>query len=157
MKKIAIIILIGTLAIVGVYFVSRVQNTATTQIVPEGQPTDAPENESILSGEGKYVAYKDGILDTDTEGRRVLFFYASWCPLCRPVDAALKADTSSLPSDVRIIRVHYNDPETLESDKKIAQKYAITYQHTFVQIDSQGEEITRWNGGGIPEILQNIQ
>ena len=41
--------------------------------------------------------------------------------------------------------------------KELAQKYSITYQHTFVQIDAEGKEITKWNGGKIDELLTNIK
>ena len=37
------------------------------------------------------------------------------------------------------------------------EKYGITYQHTFVQIDAEGKEITKWNGGKIDELLTNIK
>ena len=39
----------------------------------------------------------------------------------------------------------------------LAKKYGITYQHTFVQIDSQGKEVTKWNGGQTDELAANIK
>jgi thioredoxin-related protein len=48
-------------------------------------------------------------------------------------------------------------PETDQEEKDLAKKYGITYQHTFVQIDSKGNEITKWNGGKTDELLAKIK
>lgn len=55
-----------------------------------------------------------------------------------------------------IFRVNYNDPETDDQEKELAKKYEITYQHTFVQVDEGGNVITKWNGGGLTELLENL-
>lgn len=109
------------------------------------------------SSASRYVEYSKAALDQAASNRRVLFFYANWCPTCRPTDANLKENTSKIPVDVTVIRVNYNDTETDQEEKDLAKKYGITYQHTFVQIDSQGREITKWNGGQIGELLANIK
>lgn len=106
---------------------------------------------------GSYVEYSKEELEKSADKRRVLFFYASWCPTCRPTDTNLKANLDKLPEDLKVIRVNYNDPETDQEEKDLARKYGITYQHTFVQIDSEGKEITKWNGGQLPELLANIK
>ena len=105
----------------------------------------------------RYVQYSKSALDSATANRRVLFFYASWCPTCRPADESFTQNVNKIPEDVTLIRVNYNDPETDQEEKDLAKKYHITYQHTFVQIDSMGKEITKWNGGQIDELLSNIK
>lgn len=109
------------------------------------------------SANARYLPYSRVVFDQEVENRRVLFFYASWCPTCRPTDANLKENENKIPEDATVIRVNYNDPETDEEEKDLAQKYGITYQHTFVQIDSQGNKITAWNGGQIDELVNNIK
>lgn len=89
--------------------------------------------------------------------RRILFFYASWCPTCIPADKILSSSQSSLPEDVIIYRLNYNDPDTDQVEADLAKKYGVTYQHTFVQIDESGEVVTKWNGGGISELLTNLK
>ncbi len=81
----------------------------------------------------------------------VLFFRASWCPTCPAVDADIKANLSKIPSDLTILDVNYDNSASLK------QKYGVTYQHTFVQVDSAGTEITKWNGGQTDELLANIK
>ena len=106
---------------------------------------------------GNYVEYSKAALDDASANRRVLFFYANWCPTCRPTDADLTANKSKLPADVTVLRVNYNDTDTDQEEKDLAKKYGITYQHTFVQIDVNGKEIAKWNGGQIDELLANIK
>lgn len=105
----------------------------------------------------RYVQYSKSALESASGNRRVLFFYASWCPTCKPADASFTQNVSKIPEDVTLIRVNYNDPETDQEEKDLAKKYGITYQHTFVQIDSTGKEVTKWNGGQIDELLSNIK
>ncbi len=104
----------------------------------------------------KYVEYSKTNLESASD-KRVLFFYASWCPTCRPADVNFKANISKIPDNVTLFRVNYNDPETNQEEKDLDRKYNVTYQHTFVQIDAKGKEITRWNGGQIDELLSNIK
>lgn len=122
------------------------------------QPTNPVSNEV---GESKnllkYVPFDATTLLEGQSEKIVLFFYASWCPTCRPVDAELRKEAAKIPAGVKIIRVNYKDPDTDENEKELAKKYGITYQHTFVQIDSNGQEVNKWNGGGLDQILKNIK
>lgn len=70
----------------------------------------------------------------------VLFFRASWCPTCRAVDADIKTNLSKIPSSLAILDVDYDNSTALK------QKYGVTYQHTFVQVDKDGNLIKKWSG-----------
>lgn len=115
------------------------------------------EEESTMQSDARYVTYSTDALDNAANTRRVLFFYANWCPTCRPVDENLQTSQATLPEDVTVIRVNYNDTDTDQEEKDLAKQYGVTYQHTFVQIDSQGNEVTKWNGGDVTQLLENIQ
>jgi len=70
----------------------------------------------------------------------VLFFRASWCPTCRALDADIKANLSKIPESLAILDVNYDNSTALK------QKYGVTYQHTFVQVDKDGNLIKKWSG-----------
>lgn len=120
-----------------------------------GENNSGADANSIL--DTRYIQYSESAFENSSGNRRVLFFYASWCPTCRPADASFTQNISKIPNDLTVIRVNYNDPNTDQDEKDLAKKYGITYQHTFVQIDNTGKEINKWNGGGLDELLSNVR
>lgn len=119
-----------------------------------GETTNSTE--TMAEPPRSYVVHQDGVLENYEDKRRVLFFYASWCPTCQPVDRELREE-AILPADVMVIRVNYNDPDTDSAEEALAEKYGITYQHTFVIIDGQGNELDKWNGGDVDQIVARLQ
>ena len=107
--------------------------------------------------DSRYVEYSKGVLDGSANKRRVLYFYANWCPTCKPANEDFTKNSNKIPEDMVVIRVNYNDTNTDQEEKDLAKKYAITYQHTFVQIDGLGKEVTKWNGGKTDDLLTNIK
>lgn len=132
-------------------------NLIQKDIDSEAKKSSVKEKEDFSVGNSRYTPYSQALLDNAANSRRVLFFYASWCPTCRPADADFQKNSDKIPSDVVVLRVNYNDPDTDQEEKDLAKKYGITYQHTFVQIDSLGNEVTKWNGGKLVELLAHIK
>lgn len=172
-----IIIIVAVVAVVGIGAYTLSQNSAKSESVMQKntqnsmKKTENPEQEVVEKKAGeamakktddkmmvdsRYVEYSKAALEKAASNRRVLFFYANWCPICKPADADFKTNANKIPSDVIVIRVNYNDTDTDQEEKDLAKKYGITYQHTFVQIDSLGKEVTKWNGGQISELLSKI-
>ena len=143
-----IFITVLAVAVVG-YFVFTRESPQVTQPMVE-KPT-------AMTAPTRYVEYQTDTLDQVSANRRVLFFYANWCSTCRPADANFRENESQIPQDVILFRVNYNDPDTDADERTLAQRHQITYQHTFVQIDSQGNPVTRWNGGALDELLNNLK
>lgn len=132
------------------------------KMMEQTENTMMPEEKVSESGEammakGAYVEYGPGVLEGSKATKRVLFFYASWCPFCKPADAEFRDRMSEIPAGVTVIRVNYNDPGTDQAEKDLAAKYGVTYQHTFVQIDQDGNVVTKWNGGKLAELQKNIK
>lgn len=101
---------------------------------------------------GSYESYTPEKLARAESGDVVLFFHASWCPSCRGLDADIKKNMSEIPENVSILQVDY-DAET-----ELKKKYGVTTQHTLVQVDAQGNMITKWSGGGsLENLLSKIQ
>lgn len=123
-----------------------------------GEETSAMEdNDRVAPAGSRYLVYQDTALTEISGNRRVLFFYANWCPTCIPADRNFNANQDQIPEDVVVIRINYNDQETSADEKDLAKQYGITYQHTFVQIDENGQEVAKWNGGQIEELLSNLK
>jgi thiol-disulfide isomerase/thioredoxin len=80
----------------------------------------------------------------------VLFFTADWCPTCKAALRDLDANGAKL-GDRRIVLVDY-DRETA-----LKKRYNVTYQHTWVWIDAAGAALATWNGGGVQEIVEQVQ
>jgi thiol-disulfide isomerase/thioredoxin len=166
----AIVAVIAVIAVLGIGVYTLMKKDVVT-MPKEGislEPTNAMVKKSDNSVNGKkkmddtvagsrYVQYSREEAETAAGVRRVLYFYASWCPTCKYADISFTQNVSKVPGDVILIRINYNDPETDQEEKDLAKKYGITYQHTFVQIDDTGKEVTRWNGGQIDELLSNIK
>lgn len=167
MKNSMIIIVLVIVAVLGIGTYMLYQNSfssgSTMQEETSMEPTgvmmrkDDSEMENDSTGKSQYIHYSKAALDSASSGRRVLFFYASWCPTCKPADTDFTKNIANLPDDVTVVRVNYNDPETDQEEKDLAKKYGITYQHTFVQIDAQGNEVAKWNGGQVDELLATIK
>lgn len=90
----------------------------------------------------------DKAMKTAGDKPTVLFFHASWCPTCKAAMKDLEMNLSMLEG-VQIYIVDY------DTTKDLQMKYGVTYQHTFVQIDTMGEALATWNGGASEEILDN--
>ncbi len=131
------------------------EDTSSTDdaLMPKKEDVMMPDVENA----GQYEDYSKSVFDQAVGKRRVLFFYANWCPICRPADSDIRANVAKLPADVVVLRVNYNDTDTDSDEKALAKEYGVTYQHTFVQIDSDGNVVTKWNGGKIAELLNNIK
>lgn len=101
---------------------------------------------------GSYEAYAPEKLARAETGDVVLFFHASWCPSCRALNSSIESNLTSIPEGVTILKTDY-DKET-----ELKKKYGVTYQHTLVQVDTSGNMIKKWSGGGtLDTILSQIQ
>ena len=109
------------------------------------------DEDSMMTG-GGYEAYSSDKIAFAEKGKVVLFFHAPWCPYCRATDSNLTKDISTIPASVLILKTDYDTSTALK------QKYGVTYQHTFVQVDAHGNQIAKWSGTEtLPEILAKIK
>lgn len=68
----------------------------------------------------------------------VYFFHASWCPTCRATEKAIEED--GIPAGLTLVKVDF------DSETDLRKTYGITQQHTFVQVDEDGDELAKWTG-----------
>lgn len=159
-KKVLIILIVATIfALIfgGIIYINQKNSPDSSMDLKDNEMKTSSDqsNSTNTSLNSKYIEYASSTLQNNT-GKRVLFFYANWCPTCRPVDAEIQANSDKIPEELTIIRVNYNDTDTDQAEKELARKYNVTYQHTFVLFDESGNEIAKWNGGGLDSILAKI-
>lgn len=104
-----------------------------------------------ISAKGTYEEYAPNkILEKGENGRVLLFFYASWCPSCRSLDKDINNNLSNIPSDLTILKTNY------DKEGELKTKYKVTYQHTLVEVDKDGNMLKKWTGGDFAEILKQL-
>ena len=103
---------------------------------------DSMEKDSMNKG-GEFVTYEQYMEHTDAamhhDGRTVLFFDASWCPDCQKLKNALSSEHDVIPADVTVVDVDY------DSHNDLRKQYGVTMQHTFVEVDAQGNKVSSWS------------
>lgn len=138
------------LAIVSIFLVGC-NKKEVTQII-ENDSTSLPsvqqdvvENQTVLSA--NYETYDEWSL-WEAENT-ILFFHASWCGSCKKTHDSLSE--TGLPDNVKVLKVDFDTAMDLK------KKYEIVKEHTFVQVDKNGEMIKKWSGSFTAEdILDNV-
>ena len=113
--------------------------------------TDTATQETVEASvelAGTYANYDSSLVGkNDTT---VLAFFAPWCPSCVAADKAITA--GSVPDGLSILKADF------DSSTDLRKKYGVTGQHTFVQVDANGELVKKWVGGNsIQDIVSKVQ
>jgi len=157
MNQKLIIGIVAFVVVVGGIVVYSSRNTSEDKVMMEQEKIMAEEkalvdkdvmekkdatmnNEDTTMKVGSYEAYSPEKIARAETGDVVLFFHASWCPSCRGLNSDIEKNISSIPEGLSILKVDY-DKET-----ELKKKYGITYQHTLVQVDKDGNLIKKWSG-----------
>ena len=154
MSLTAIIVIIAAVVIIGIigYTATRekpVMETPATMMEKTSDAKVKDETKMMKSG-GSYDVYSADKLALASEETVVLFFHATWCPVCRSIEAEIKASPASLPAGVHILKVDFDTATDLR------QKYGVTSQYTFVQVDAQGKAIQKWSSTTLAGVLSKL-
>ena len=115
--------------------VQNLMDTPAQTNSQEEQPAASNEQAGNSAASGIYTDYNESLL-ASTEGTKVIFFYAPWCPQCRALEKDIKAN--GVPSGVTIFKTDY------DSSTELRQKYGVTIQTTLVKVDNNGELIEKF-------------
>ncbi len=128
------------------------EETTNVNQEDESESTDEADDATTTAVEGAYQEYTASAVSQAQHENIVLFFHAPWCPTCKLLDSDLIDQADSIPSDLLILQVDY------DSATELRKQYGITYQHTLVQVDAQGNQITKWSGGNtLQSILDKLK
>jgi len=115
-------------------FTRQTSAPPSTSNPPSTISNDLQEDRTTPPSEpaGTYTSY-DPKKVASTEGTKLLFFHAPWCPQCRALEASINAE--GVPEGVTIFKVDYDSNEALR------QQYGVTIQTTVVRIDDDGNKL----------------
>lgn len=95
---------------------------------------------------GVYAAYEWIIPES---GDTILFFHASWCPLCKA--AKKNFSEQGIPAWLTLLELDF------DTEDELKQKYAILTQNSYVYVSPDGTAIKRWIGGTtMEELLEQL-
>jgi thiol-disulfide isomerase/thioredoxin len=121
---------------------SEAESVDQTQSADVETVESMPSTQSPEAAAGNYITYDsyEAAASQYAESNVVLFFNAAWCSTCKVARDNFEASLDQIPSDLTVVVVDFDDSSELR------KKYGVTVQHTFVQIDSQGEPVKKWSG-----------
>ena len=120
-------------------------------VSPAPSPSAAMSHSEAASQ--SYITYDQyqASKDTYADSKVVLFFNATWCPDCRAINEALTSDPGKIPAGTTVVSVDYDQHADLR------QRYGVTMQHTFVQINSSGDKVRQWASTSTDGLLKELQ
>lgn len=133
---------IASLVIISGLFMSSCSSNGEDGL-PEPIATKVQQNEEP----GSYLTFKDYEASKErfADADVVLFFNANWCSTCKIARDNIESNLESIPSNLAIVVVDFDN----ETD--LRKKYGVTIQHTFVQIDKDGNLLAKWAGSTTAE------
>ncbi|MCX7997046.1 MAG: thioredoxin family protein [Patescibacteria group bacterium] len=108
--------------------------------------------DGIVLSTRHYIPYTEDALIRASSGggKAVLFFTRSDCETCTDADRRLTAADDTIRPRVTVLKVDMTD----KSD--ITKLYGVERPHTFLQVDNNGKEVTRWVGGDIDTLNEKV-
>ena len=127
------------LVVAGLLIFSRdSDDTAQNSSASNSENSNSPINASDLPlTRGSYTNYQSSAVASDP-GTKILFFHSSSCSQCNQLDSEIKVN--QIPEGITIYKVDY------DSNQSLRQKYGVTTQATFIEIDDNGNLVKRYIG-----------
>ncbi|BCR81989.1 thioredoxin domain-containing protein [Arachnia rubra] len=154
--------ILAPLAVAGVIVLAGCsQNASSDAMSPAMSPSGAMSpsagmstspGDAMMTPSG-YVSYEEysAAMDKYSSVKVVLFFNATWCPDCQAITKALTDDPGKIPAKTTVVSVDY------DSHTDLRQRYGVTMQHTFVQVDAQGMATRTWVSTSPNALLKELQ
>lgn len=124
--------------------------------LPGSQPVTVQQEQNSGSSPTQdlnaYIDYSSANLSAAQEkGHAVLFFAATiWCETCSALDQEISERIRDIPSDLTILKVDF------DRNTELKNRYSVAYQHTLILLDQEGKILHRWIGGGLDELLLQV-
>ncbi|MBI5051510.1 TlpA family protein disulfide reductase [Candidatus Micrarchaeota archaeon] len=142
-------------------------NNSINSSIPEPK-NELPRNNTNIQPSppnfaSQYLPFEKSKYEEAKSSGKIIFleFYANWCPICKAQAPEINAAFSDLTNpEIVGFRVNYNDDETDDYEKALAKEFGITYQHTHLVLDKNGnvaiKSLESWSKDKIKEELQKL-
>lgn len=97
-----------------------------------------------------YVDLTETTIPSSKYEFQAIFFHADWCSTCVGDNSDFYYNVNKIPKNIQVVKVNY------DLEKAMKDKYNINYQGTIVLIDNQSNEIDRWIGGGVDNLILKV-
>lgn len=115
------------------------ENTQTALGQTEASTVEKVEQPTQSTAPGAYVDYSDAKLAAAQDGKRILFFHAPWCGVCKFFEDEILEQ--GVPTGVTVLKIDY------DSSTELKKKYGVQIQSTFVLLDGNGDIVKTWPYG----------
>ena len=125
--------------------------TGTESSPPIAEPSASADQ--VFASTAGYISYETYLAAPKNYANSevVLFFNAYWCSTCKAARDGFESGIGEIPEDLTIVLVDFDE------NTEMRKKHDVIVQHTFVQIDSAGNELQRWYGSTtVAEIEEKI-
>lgn len=164
-KKITIFIASALVFVAGAIFLLATQNTQkdnqsanSTSTTQTNTPSTNTESQTTAqttpsTSPGVFIDFADYTADPSkySNSKKIYFFHAEWCPVCKGIEQEINNDPSRIPNGVTLIKVDF------EQETRLRKDYEVTYQYTFVQIDNDGKEVAQWTASNLDKVIAGIK
>lgn len=106
---------------------------------------DLPEADAVVFED------LDQVRALAAKGPTVIYFHAHWCPTCQATMTSFQARWPEVRPGLTLVIADY------DKDLDIKSAYGVTYQNTFVQVNTDGSKLQIWNGGGLEALNERTQ
>ena len=135
-----------------------------TMILPDGtmvEPNDSGSPGTSRTLGSLYQPFSKAEYEAAKASGKKIFldFYANWCPICKAQEPNVEGAFSDWQNaEIVGFRVNYNDSQTDSDEQALARQFNVTYQHTYVFVDSSEEVLLRQSGAtwGASEIRNKL-
>lgn len=144
-----LLILTVSFVVVYLYFANDTKTLIPKTTETQTTSGEVEEYTGVDLGPSVYEDYTAEAYNKALEENRIVFLYftANWCPTCREQEPVNKLVFEKLDGvGVVGLRVHILDSETTDETERLAKKFDVTYQHTYVILDSKGAVNYKYTG-----------
>jgi thiol-disulfide isomerase/thioredoxin len=98
--------------------------------------------DQVFASTAGYISYEtySAAPEKYSASNVVLFYNAYWCSTCKAARDGFESGIGDIPEDLTIVLVDFDE------NTEMRKKHDVIVQHTFIQIDSAGNELQRWYG-----------